>query len=484
MLDKNKNSSYTVSVDLLVNAISGVNPEKPSLFQQATDYFANEPANKEKLAQLKNEMRETQLLLQTESGKSARVLELQLEHLNRTYEIERLRQQTYRIRRLNDAIDVCLNILSMSEGEDFDETQLKSARFLTTLVLFSPEKGKKLAELHHSLKPAYKAVLCIRVLDKLVGKDMVKNPYILKNYDADKRYEPHLTDYECYTQSVILPIMLASIFQDVGLQHPALTELLEGTEGDKDRFRFLEMQERDEMLALNYQHTIDYLKNGLGCQQAGVDNELEIAEFDDVEQKRLQFQLGLVLDANSSKRGTSEVIKIPQIYASVIFSTKRDYQRKNLPTASILIAQLAIKKLISPQVSEAFVSIVGQFPLGFGITYIAQNMNGGELDFYEYGIVTKLNPARTDQPICRLVTKNLIFLPHGKTSIVKKEHNLHFQTARKKLIKMDPKRLAEVMQNLSHNYGVGENKPIIPYYWEPHIYFCVQGNQNLWSNTN
>ena len=67
------------------------------------------------------------------------------------------------------------DILSLSEDEGVDETQLKSVRFLTTLVLFSPEKDKKLAELHHNLKPAYKAVLSLRVLDKLVSDGVVKN---------------------------------------------------------------------------------------------------------------------------------------------------------------------------------------------------------------------------------------------------------------------------------------------------------------------
>ncbi len=484
MLDKNNNSNYTISVDLLVNAIFDLNPEKPSLYQHAADYFRNEPANKQKLTQLKAEIRDAKLSLQTQSGRSARVLEQQLEQLNKKYEVERLSQQTHRTQRLNNAIDVCLDILSLTEGADFDETQLKTAKFLTTLVLFSPEKSKKLAELHHSLKPAYKAVLSIRVLDRLVSDGVVKNAYIIKNYAVDKRYETDAAHYECYTQSVILPIMLAAIFQDVGLQHPALTELLEGKEGNKDRFRLLEKQEREEMLALNYQYTIDYLKNGLGCQQASAEKEHDIAEFDEAEQKRLKFQLGLVLDANSSKRGTSEIIKIPQIYASVIFSTKRDYQRKNLPTASILIAQLAIKKVISPQISEVFVSIVGQFPLGFGIAYIAQNTDGDVLDFYEYAIVSRLTPPKTDQPICRLVTKNLMFLPHGKTGVIKKVHNLHFQVARKKLVKIDPKRLAKVMQKLSHNYRIEDSKPIIPCYWEPHEYFCVQGNQNLWSNSS
>lgn len=481
MLDKINNSNYTISVDLLVNAISGENPVKPTLYQQAADFFIHEPANKQKLTKLKVEIRDAKLSLQTQSGKSKKILKQLLEQLNKNYEVELLSQQTQRIQRLNNAIDVCLDILSLSEGEDFDETQLKSAKFLTTLLLFSPEQGKKIAELHSRLKPAYKAVLSLRVLDKLVSDNVVKNAYILKNYSADKRYETDATDYECYTQAVILPIMLAAIFQDVGLQHPALTALLEGAEENKDRFRLLEQQEREEMLALNYQYTIDYLKNGLGCQQTGADKEAEIAEFDEAEQKRLKFQLGLILDANSSKQGTSEIIKIPQIYASVIFSTKRDYQRKNLPTASILIAQLAIKKVISPQLSDVFVSIVGQFPLGFGIAYVAQDMSGNELDFYEYAIVSSLNPPKPEQAICRLVTKNMMFLPYGKTGIVKKEHNLHFQTARKKLVKISPKRLAEIMEKLSHNYKIEESKPIVPYFWEPHVYFCAQGNQNLWS---
>ncbi len=481
MLDKNNNSSYTISVDLSVNAISGVNPEKLSLYQQAADYFRNEPANKKKLTQLKTEMREVKLSLQTHLGKNSRLLEQQLEQLSKKYNVEYLSQQTHRTLRLNDAIDVCQDILSLSEGNDFDETQLKSAKFLTTLVLFSPDKYKNFAELHHGLKPAYKAVLCCRLLDKLIGGGMVKNTHILKNYDAGKRYENDAINYKFYTQTVIFPIMMAAIFQDVGLQHPALIEFLEGKKGNKDRFRMLEKQEREEMLALNYQYTIDYLKNGLGCQQAGAEKQHEIAEFNEAEQKRIRFQLGLIRDANSSKRGISEIIKIPQIYSSVIFSTKRDYQRKNLPTAAILISQLAIKKAISPQVSNVFVSIVGQFPLGFGITYIAQKMDGEELDFYEYAIVSRLNPPEVDQPICRLVTKNLMFLPYGKTGVVKKVHNLYFQAARGKLVKIAPRKLTEIMQKLSHNFRILENKPLVPYYWEPYEYFCVQGNQSLWS---
>jgi hypothetical protein len=482
MLDKNYNSSYTISVDRLVNAISGNEEEKPSLYQQAANYFKQEPVNKQKLQLIKTEMQQVLSAKKEQSGKEALKLEANVEQLKRKYNHELRVQKESRLTRLNDAVSMCLNLLSLSEGENFEDTQLKSAKFLTTLVLFSPGKGKKLAELHHKLKPAYKAVLSLRVLDKLVLDGVVKNAYMMKSYDPEKRFEPEGSDYICYTQSVVLPIMLAAVFQDVGLQHPDLIELLEGKKGQKDRFRLLEKDEREKMLRLNYEYTIDYLQNGLGCQQASdkVAKE-EVAAFNESEKHKLKFQLGLVLDANSSKLGTSEIIKIPQIYTSVIFSTKRDYQRKSLTTASILIEQLAIKKVISGPIAKAFVDIVGQFPLGYGIVYIPKDMRGEELELYEYAIVSGLNPKLVDEPICRPVTKNLMFLTHGKTMVMEKNINLHFPVARKKLMKIDPKRLVEIMQKLSYDFKPSESAGSVPDYWEPHNYFFVEGNQNLWS---
>jgi hypothetical protein len=467
----------------MVNAISGNEDEKPSLYQQAAKYFKDEPANKQKLQLIKTEIEQVILAKNEQSGDKAAKLEGTVVHLQNKYKHELRLQKHDRITRLNDAVDMCLNLLSLSEGEDFEDTQLKSAKFLTTLVLFSPGRGKKLAELHQKLKPAYKAVLSLRVLDKLVIDGVVKNAYMMKNYDPEKRYEPETSDYICYTQSVLIPIMIAAIFQDVGLQHPDLVELLNGEEGEKDRFRLLENEEREKMLRLNYQYTIDYLQNGLGCQESSSITAEEVAEFDEAEQQRLKFQLGLVLEANSSKLGTSEIIKIPQIYASVIFSTKRSFQRKSLATASILIEQLAVKKVVSKPIAKAFVDIVGQFPLGYGIVYIPKDMRGNELELYEYAIVSGLNPELSDEPICRPVTKNLMFIAYSKTMVVDKGINLHFPIARKKLMKIDPKRLAEIMEKLTYNFKAEESAAVVPYYWEPHDYFCVEGNQNLWSRS-
>jgi hypothetical protein len=481
MLDKSNNSSYTISVDRLVNQISGTEEETPSLYQQATNYFKQEPINKQKLQLIKTEMQQVLSAKQTQSGKEALKLEEQISHLKRKYNNELQLQKNARVARLNDAMNMCANLLSLSEGSDFEDTQSKSSKFLTTLVLFSPGVGKNLAELHHRLKPSYKAVLSLRILDKLVVDGVVKNAYMMKNYDPKKRYETESSDCICYKQSVVLPIMLAAIFQDVGLQHPDLVELLNGEDGKKDRFRLLEKEERETMLRLNYQYTIAYLQYGLGCQVASAQTAEEVSAFDESEKQRLKFQLGLVLDANSSSRGTSEIIKIPQIYASVIFSTKRDFQRKSLTTAAILIAQLAIKKAISPPIGKVFVDIVGNFPLGYGIAYIPRDMRGDELELYEYAIVSGLNPKVLDEPICRPVTKNLMFLTYGKTMLVDKSVNLHFPKARKKLMKIDPKRLVEIMQKLTYEYKPEESAAFVPDHWEPHNYFCVEGNQNLWS---
>lgn len=484
MLNKINNSSYTIALDTLVNAIHGDNETQLSLFEEAKEYFIQAPQNAEKLRVLQDQIDKLNNDLVQLSGKkhSARLVEI--EKLEKDLKLEQLSQQHCRTLRLRNAIKICMDILLLSEGEDYAETQQKSSKFLATLVLFSQGSGKKLAEKHQSLKPAYKAVLSLRVLDKLLSSGTVKNAYMLSNYIQDERYTIEQPDHICFTQSVILPVMLASIFQDVGLQHPDLINLLDGEEGDKDRFRLLENDERNTMLKLNYRYTIDYLKHGLGCQLANTGDKETRKAFNIAEQKRLKFQLALVEDANSTKLGSSEIIKIPQIYASVVFSTKRKFDRKSLATASILIAQLAVKKKVSSPVANAFVSIVGQFPLGYGIVYIPRDMRGSELEIYEYAIVTGLNPEKSEEPICRPVSKNLMFLEFSKKEVIEKTRNLHFHGARKKLEKVDPKRLSEIMQKLKHNFKPEQLDELLPYNWEPYTYFCIEGMQNLWNQTN
>jgi hypothetical protein len=481
LIIKPHNSSYTQAVQSLVDAIHSDGNLDSSLYEQAAEYFETCDANKQKLDKLSSKLLELRQQHENLAKNQLKSSEQQILHLKKQWKKEYALQENQRLVRLNNALDQCQQILSLSEAEDHFETQLLSAKFLTTLTLLSPGKGKKLAELHQRLKPVYKAVLSMRVLDKLVTDGVVKNTHIMQYYNAQIRYQPLNIDNVDYQQSVVVPILFAALFQDVGLQHPKLNQFLSGNKNDKDRFRLLEKDERDEMLGLVYRFTLDYLTNGLGCQADIQGTEEEVSFFAQVQKKRLTFQLGLIQDANSSKRGTSEIIKVPQIYASVIFSTKREFVRKTLPTASLLIQQLAVKKAISQQIANAFIDIVGHFPLGYGVVYIPHDLRGNELGHYEYGIVTELNPENLNEPMCRFVTKNMIFVPHGISIRLPKERNLHFAIARKKLVKINAKRLAEIMKNLTHNYKIKQNQELVPYYWEPHEYFFVDGNQNLWS---
>ncbi|MCF2946629.1 hypothetical protein L0668_00790 [Paraglaciecola aquimarina] len=483
MLDKKFNTNYTIGVDSVVRAISGKSRGQKSLFKQAEEYFQNEPENKRKLQELTEQVTTLQKELDaTPLFKfKPKIKLLKLEKLEKELNNEQLVQNKARLVRLHSAIDVCLKILSLTEGADFDETQLKSAKYLSTILLFSPGEGKRLAELHQSLKPSYRAVLSLRLLDKLLMGKGIKNAHILAYYDPQTRYEIGKPDSVCFTQSIVLPIMFAAIFQEVGLQHPKLTVLLEGLQGDQDRYRTLDKDERVKVTKLTNKFTLEYLQEGLGIQQGIIGTAEDKKAFLEAENKRIQFQLNLVKDASSTKVGTSEIIRIPQIYSSIIFSTKREFSKSTLPNASVLIAQLASKNKISSQVANAFISIVGKFPMGYGVVYLPKDMRGIELNHYEYAIVIGLNPAKLDEPNCRLVSRNLLFSEYGKNEVIETSRNMHYETARKKLKRVDPKKLLQIRQTLTHKFDPKKAQQLIPLYWEGYNYFIVEGYQNLWN---
>ncbi|MGJ8678939.1 hypothetical protein [Paraglaciecola sp.] len=483
MLDKKFNSNYTIAVDTVVKAISGKARGQKSLFKQAEEYFEKEPENRAKLQDLNDQVATLQAELDaTPLFKfKPKIKLLELEKLEKELEKEKSLQNKARLIRLHNAIDVCLRLLSLTEGGEFDETQLKSSKYLATILLFSPGEGKRLAELHQSLKPSYRAVLSLRLLDKLLAGKGLKNTHILGHYDAQTRYEIGKPDNVNFTQSIALPIMFAAIFQEIGLLHPKVSAILEGLEGNLDRYRTLDKAERTQVAKFTNQYTLEYLEQGLGLQQDIVGSTQDVKAFKEAEEKRIQFQLTLVKDANSTKSGTSEIIRIPQIYTSIIFPTKREFSKSTLPNASVLIAQLASKKKISTQVANAFISIVGKFPMGYGVVYLPRDARGIELNHYEYALVVGLNPAKVDEPNCRLVSRNLLFSEYGKNEVIEASRNMHYEKARKKLERIDPKKLLEIRQTLTHKFDPKKAQQLIPLYWEGYNYFIVEGYQNLWN---
>ncbi|MFT2090302.1 hypothetical protein [Paraglaciecola sp. 2405UD69-4] len=471
--------SYTESVVELNRQIHSVSKQATSLYQQAASYFAGVDKYKTLVSELETRLEQKQRQLLTVSAidkarliESISVIQQRLDNIKSEFESKRLL-------RLDSAISVCSKILEMTESHNFEGTQLKSAKFLGTILLLSPGRGKKLSELHQRFKPAYKAVLSIRLLDKLIKDGNLRHSYTLKHYDVNTRYEKQSSFSSPYSQSVVLPIMLTALFQDIGFQHPDVIAIMKG-DGSLDEFRPLQPEERNLMLKLGYKYAIDYLQNGLGLQEYTGNSKLEKERFTVLEKSRVKFQLELLKDALSSKIGIGDIIKIPQVYTSVVLSTKRNFIKKDLPKAAKIISQLALNSSVNLKAAEAFISIVGHFPQGYGVTLIPKNLQGVELNNYEYGIVTRLNPSNPDEPICKIVTRNLTYITSGATTSIKKDCNLHFNVARNKLSKVDAARLRNIMQTLSYSFKADDVDNLIPSLWEPYEYFSDVKNQSLW----
>jgi hypothetical protein len=479
LADIQHNTSYTDSVIDILKAVQSSH-STTSLYQQAQEYFQNADSDKAKVTKLSEQISLLVAELNSASKEVYRKHMVKLDSLEAQLKEEGIRQENARVKRLNNALQVCLNILAVSEGHNYADTQHKSSKLLGSILLLSPGHGARLSELHHRMKPAYKAVLSLRLLDKLLLDKMTTNKHILNHYNPEQRFDIQNVFANAFTQTVILPTMLAAMFQDIGLHHPQLIAIQKG-EGGKDLFRVLEPEERSNMLQLSHRYSLQYLLEGLGHQTFTGNSKEQRDQFKLLEKKRLQFQARLLNDAFSPKLGIGDIIKIPQIYTSVVLSTKRDYQRKNLPLAAILIERLGQKNAISRATAKAFVDIVGYFPQGYGISYIPIDLRGIELDSYEFCIVNCLNPDNPQEPICRRVTRNLAYITSGDSAVIKKTVNLHYPLARKKLTKIERERLIQILEKLRHNFDPEEVSDLIPEFWEPYEYFFVKKRQNLWS---
>ncbi len=475
-----QSKNHVEAMENLVVAINSADTESRTLFSEAAEFFAGRSKEVNQLQEIQFQISELENKLQTANTKQQKEFEAKLANAKAQLSNFQNTQSSKRLERLRSAIDVCHQIIELSEGVDFDETQTKSAKYLGTLMLSSPGQGKKLAELHQRLKPAYKAVLSVRLLDKMVSEKQITDSYVTRYYDEDKRYDRESKAYQNYFSAILLPVLLAALFQDVGMQHPDVQSILTGN-GDKDPFRLLEPDERQKMLQLNFQYTLLYLTEGLGCDAYVGNSKEERDQFNADEIARLKFQSILIKDALKAKIGIGEIIKIPQIYVSILFSTKREYIKKELTKAAILIEQLAKANKLKVSAAKAFIDIVGYFPQGYGVTFIPVNLRGMEEDTYEYGIVSRLNPEKAHVPFCRQVTRNLSYISSGQVLKIDKGNNLHYAEARTKLKKIPNHRLKDIMQKLSHDFNPADVEEMLPSFWEPHEYFSIKKNQNLWS---
>lgn len=468
----NPDSIYTQQVKQLIDVVYPQDSGLGSVYEDARHYFSVTP-------ELVNHVSEMKMQIQnlTDSNKDTGAAE----QLRKKYKAAKMRLEDERLARVDRLESVALRLLNLCEGETYEETQTLSAKFLGTIMLLTRGPELNFARLHMRYKPLYKAVLTLRLADKLLSDETIKHPYLSKFKEADSRYKGNRTWREKWQTELAIPLITASLLQDIGLQSTAALNILRGEDNSLDEFRLLEEPDRKQLLKLNYQFTLEYLKHGLGLPAYVGNDKAERDQFVYMHTAINKFLVAIVQDAFVSKTGLGELLKIPQIYVSIVLSTKPDYSRKGLPKGYMLIEQLAKKGVLNAKLAEAFISIVGYFPQGFGITFIPKNEKGMERDQYECAIVTHLNPEHPAEPRCRIATRNLQYISSGQEEVVSRSRNLYFPANHKKLMRIGKERLAEIMKELSSNFHPEDMDQLIPSYWEPSDYFSYKKNQNLWN---
>ena len=468
-------SIFTQHVKQLINLVYPQDHGFGSVFEDAKHFFTLTPELETHVAEL------TSTLARVENNPKKDIL---IEQLEKKLKKAKEQLENERIERLKRLEEVCTKLIDLCEGDSWKETQQLSAKFLGTLLLLTRGPEGNFARIHQRFKPLYKAVLTLRLVDKILEHDTIIDNYLAKYRDSLSRFRGNQYWKEKWRTELGIPLISAALLQDVGLQCPAAQTILHGENNDLNEFRLLEETQRKKLLKLNYHFTMKYVSEGLGIPSYVGNSKEERERFIQRHSDANTFLQQLVKDAFLSKAGLGDVLKIPQIYASIIFSTKADYTRKNLPKGYLLIEQLAKKGALNKKIAQDFIDIVGYFPQGFGITFIPINEKGQEKDHYECAIVVGLNPSKPENPICKIVTRNLQYITGGQQEIIHKSRNLYFPANRKKLLRVGEKRLNEIMSQLSSNFTPDSLDELVPSYWEPYDFFGFKKHQNLWNRNN
>jgi len=474
---------FTVQVKSLLNRIYGRSILKDSLLERAISYFESHPFNQHKLTQLKQEIDEL-----NSEGSNAKAI-AKIDKLEREY--RELKQELHyqSNERHQFLLTLCRDIIELTEGDNFNDSNRKSAQLIGTIQLLIPTQAKKVAESNENCKPLYKAILSLRLLDRLCidGGRSIDDPHIQafrENIEGQhfKQFKKIDKDsYQQFIEQVKIPLLMAALLQDIGHFHPDAQQLLCGKDGSLSPYRTLEIDDRKKLLQVNYRETIKFLIDGIGAPIYNGNSKADRDNYNISEHKKLVFIKLLLKAAVSPKLGIGNVLKVPQIYSSIILSTKLSYNYKLLPMVYKALDQNAEKGTCCKSVVDALHKITGDFPLGYGITYIPQDIDGNSSDHYEYAIVTQFYPQEVKQPNCRTATRGLKFIAFGQDIVIRAASNLHYTDTAKEFALLSKERLNEILELLSSNYQERKELDILPRCWHTYDYFTLKENQKLWN---
>lgn len=480
-------SKFTAQIRGLLQRMFVRSPLNDTLLDRAVIFYQNQLSVREIQDQFAQKQVEVQAKLnasekKTVSSHEQKLAGLEVEKSNFDEQLE-----SERIERLAHFLKLCDEILELTEGETFEETNRKSAQVLGTIQLLSPIEGNSVATINEAHKPLYKAVLTLRLFDRLLMDNILNDSYIerfIGDYEPEQYKDLRLIDpelFEAFKVDVKRAILTASLLQDIGNFHPEAQNILFGEEGKLDPYRTLDIEDRKNLLQINFRETLKYVSEGLGTATYLGNSKKERDEFVSVEKAKLAFMKSLLKKAVSPKEGIGNILKVPQIYTSIVLSTKKNYSYKLIPKVYQALNQNAERGSCSQRVVDALYQVTGMFPQGFGVTNIPLDAHGNSLERYEYAIVNQLYPNNPEEPHCRIATRQLTFISYGTDLIVKKSENLYFKESAQRLARISKERLEEIFEKLYSNSKERAEQDLIPRCWNAKNFFSVKDNQKLWN---
>jgi len=379
---------------------------------------------------------------------------------------------------------VCYEILELAEGDTIEESNRKSAQFLGTIQLVSPIEGSKVAANNQQCEALYKAILSLRLLDRLILNNEINDSHIthaLGEFEGKSFADFNVLERLRFNELVRIPVIMAALLQDIGLYHAKGQAVIYGENNEQDPYRTLEVEERKELLQISYKQTLAYISDGLGVPTYVGNSKEERDQFILDEQVKYQFLIKLIKSGFKAKQGVGNLLKVPQIYVSIILSTKKGYNYKLLPKVYQVLNKNAERGACSQKVVDALYQITGVFPQGYGVIYMPEDDQGQQGDCYEYAIVNRFYPELPEQPLCRMATRKLTFIGHGHNIVVKKRNNLYFPEMAKKVASLSKERLNEILELLSSNFEERQELDLLPRFWHANEFFSVKTNQKLWN---
>ena len=485
--DKAQDSIFTNQIRNLLKRLYVESQIKDSLLDQARDYFTSQETVESIIEEF--ERKQVSINADIAQGNATAKQQKLLSQLEIERTLEEERQQAEREKRNTIVQNLCEEILELCEGATFEETNRKSAQLLGTIQLLSPMDGSKRIETHEQHKALYKAVLSLRLLDRLILDKKIDDAYVSKvlgdiTPEQFQDLSSHCPEtYQRYMRDIKFSVIIVALIQDIGNYHPEARAILEGENGDLSPFRMLEVEERKELLQINYRESVKFLTEGIGVTRYMGNSKKERDAFVENEKQKMVFMKRLLRKAVNPQNSIGNILKVPQIYTSIVLSTKENFSYKLIPKVFQALNQNAERGNCSQMVVDSLYQITGMFPQGFGITHIPLDAHGNSLERYEYAIVNDLYPTDPEEPNCRIATRQLCFIGYGSDLVVKKTENTYFKESAERLAKISRERLLEILEKLVSNYTERSELDLIPRCWHAKDFFSIKVNQKLWNRS-